>query len=319
MKCGARWKTCECPWFSYETAEQDRPERVPVQANMRPERFDAAPPSPRAFRPTDSGLGPAVAVRPRPQNYEEEALVRKLQEQRSEDLARRFKAAGDYHGNDGKTLGIGSRPGHLMNDDYGRGPQNFAVPPSHPPPPAAVGRSPAGANCVSGGNRARGFRATPRESSLERRLADRFNPDTRQNPMRPSPVRAAPASASASPSLQAAATMPLAPQPPPAVPSLRRRTMEEEMYNSSRGTRLSDRVFTARTRRGCDAEHVAHSPAGPASRRHHNRQREEEEQEPKQSIMAGLTGPGRGMDRVYEWRTHVQPGVPEEEPLPASH
>ncbi|EEY14713.1 conserved hypothetical protein [Verticillium alfalfae VaMs.102] len=32
--------------------------------------------------------------------------------------------------------------------------------------------------------------------------------------------------------------------------------------------------------------------------------------EPKSSMMAGLTGAGRGMNRVDEWRSHVEPGVP---------
>jgi hypothetical protein len=32
---------------------------------------------------------------------------------------------------------------------------------------------------------------------------------------------------------------------------------------------------------------------------------------PRTSVLAGLTGPERGMGRVREWSHHVEPGVPE--------
>lgn len=39
--------------------------------------------------------------------------------------------------------------------------------------------------------------------------------------------------------------------------------------------------------------------------------RDESPPRAKDSVLAGLNGSGHGMDRVYEWRVHVEPGVPE--------
>ncbi|SPO05916.1 uncharacterized protein DNG_08605 [Cephalotrichum gorgonifer] len=37
------------------------------------------------------------------------------------------------------------------------------------------------------------------------------------------------------------------------------------------------------------------------------------------STMAGLTGMGRGMNRVPEWLHYVEPGSPDDEPPPTTH
>ena len=84
--------------------------------------------------------------------------------------------------------------------------------------------------------------------------------------------------------------------------------MEEDLYNSSPVVWPSERVVPGRIKHDYESEAVLHAPL---SRRQHERD------PPKQSVMAGLGGPNRGMGRVFEWRTHVKPGAPEGEPITA--
>jgi len=37
---------------------------------------------------------------------------------------------------------------------------------------------------------------------------------------------------------------------------------------------------------------------------------------PRPSVLAGLGGPGRGLNRVAEWRNYVEPGIPDGERAP---
>src|SRR3569833_25953 len=276
MICGAKWKSCECPWFNFEAVEGDRREHMQIPLPAR-DRFDLGP---RDFRPGLGGPG-----RHRPQTYEEERLLRRLQEQHDEDLARRLQAYGsfddddDYRGHIGDITGIGNQAGHFMNEDYRRRPENIPAPPPPAPVPVPAAHAPTferastGTDYVSDVNRARGVRG----SSMERRLADRFNTDHRTSPVHRQTA-------------------------PPVV--LRRHTMEDELYNSSRSTRSSERR-AHKTRR--EVDDVDNPGRTSSSRRKHR------EEPPKMSVLAGLTGPGRGMNRVFEWRDHVEPGVPDGE------
>ena len=323
MICGAKWKSCECPWFNYDAVENDRLEHmqipIPTRNGDRDRYEHHDPPSPRDFRP---GVhAPPTAARPRPQNYEEELYLRRLQEQRDEHMARRLQlddydeAMDDYTGGFGDIHGIGNSAGHFMNDDYRRRPENISVPPPPPHQQNPFDRANTVTDYISGVNRARGVRAT----SLERRLADRFNADLRQSP-RNSPTHShhplmSPHGPPPPPSLQTAATMPsmpIAPVPPPAAPigapMMRRHTMEEDLYNNAAGTWPSERSLSGRIRHDYESEAMVHTPL---ARRQHQRE------PPRQSVMAGLGGPGRGMGRVFEWRTHVEPGAPEGEPITA--
>ena len=63
MICAAKWKTCDCPWFNYQTVEADRLRHMNV------------PP----------------AQRPNPLRYQEEMDLRREQLRHDEDLARRFQ------------------------------------------------------------------------------------------------------------------------------------------------------------------------------------------------------------------------------------
>lgn len=119
--------------------------------------------------------------------------------------------------------------------------------------------------------------------------------------------------------------------------------MEEELYNSARSTRPSERVVPGRIRHDYESEAAVHAP--PSRRRqhyqyydydhhqqqkqqpqqqkthhqyyeHHHQQQQQyepQEEEPRLSVLAGLGGPGRGMNRVVEWAAYVEPGVPDGE------
>lgn len=122
-------------------------------------------------------------------------------------------------------------------------------------------------------------------------------------------------------------SMPTAPVPPPAVPgypsSPRRHSVADpEYYDSPRRhrQRSSERPSANYSRRreiyeedAEDAEEERPRTSSRSRRRHHHhRQHQREEPEIKSSMLAGLTGPGAGMNRVFEWRNHVEPGPPEE-------
>ncbi|KAI1345031.1 hypothetical protein F5Y15DRAFT_15167 [Xylariaceae sp. FL0016] len=293
MICGMKWKSCDCPWFNYNTVEQDR--------------LDHMPPGPLLDRGRRTGTDARPGARARPKTYGEEILARRLQQGRDEDYARRLQYDEDdnYVGRLGDVVGLGNSAGHFMNDDYRRGPQNMIPPmsaaaPAPPPPPAPpvapFERTNSGTDYVSGVNRARGLRA----GSMERRLADRFS-EQRQG-----------SSPSHRPFGQPLPPPPMAPlsmgppPPPPAPPGVpaslaRRHTMDEDVYESPRSARLAERMTPRRTAtRDYASEAQVHAP-----RRHHR-----EPPPPKDSVLAGLTGQGRGMNRVFEWRNHVDPGAP---------
>ncbi|MCJ1243147.1 hypothetical protein MMC30_000344 [Trapelia coarctata] len=145
MICGVKWKGCDCPWFNYQTVENDRLLHMNVaQARQEGLRADGMP---RA--------------------YHEELARRREQERRDEDLARRMQgmALAD-HNYPGGLFELANGAGHFMNDrfrqqatniltaNYGRTQGNAAnvllaeydrpvprglhvvdLPPSPPPPP----------------------------------------------------------------------------------------------------------------------------------------------------------------------------------------
>ena len=127
MICGARWKTCDCPWFNYNPIPEDRlyhmnvpgqPEpmqvhyrRVPPNANPQPQHH--------AYNPRNPAL-----------NYQQEIDRRRAQERTDEQLARRLQVLGfanddevDVYGGGqgmGQEWGIGNAGGHFMNENYVR-------------------------------------------------------------------------------------------------------------------------------------------------------------------------------------------------------
>jgi hypothetical protein len=196
------------------------------------------------------------------------------------------------------VLGIGNAAGHFLNDDYRRRSHNTMVPPvappavPPPPPSAAPERANSGANYVSGVKKARGVRA----SSMERRLADRFS-EQRQPPM--------PTHHSFGPPHPAYSMgMGFGPPPPPQPPMVpspisRRHTMDDDMYDLPPNPFFPGPPLARRPTHDYMDDFAIYPP--PSRRRYRDMK------PPRPSELAGLTGPGSGMNRVYEWRNHVDP------------
>lgn len=125
MICGAKWKSCDCPWFNYTNLpnpDQLNHMRVPEPIQIIYRRvFDAtAPadaPAPRAARRD---------VQPE-RTYQQEMDERGRQERLDEDLARRLQLASLMEGDDNQpaqrqanmeTWGLGNAAGHFMNQDF---------------------------------------------------------------------------------------------------------------------------------------------------------------------------------------------------------
>lgn len=294
MICGAKWKSCECPWFSYDTIEQDPPDlmQMPSPGLDREPRNGGDGIIPRDFR---TGRGPLPGARGRQPTYEEDLYRRRVQELEDEGYARRLqydeRDDDDYTSDYGNDGGLGNAAGRFVNDEYRRGSQSLVQP---PPPPPAFERTTSVADYVSGVNRARGKRG----ASIDR-LADRFSEQRQGN----SPIHRSygnPIAHAAGPS------MAMGPPPPPlaGAPSpllMRHHTMDDEIFSSPRGIRLSERMTPRRATLDYMDEVEVYAPQ--QSRRRY--------QEPSHSVLAGLTGPGRGLDRVFEWSKHVEPGVPD--------
>lgn len=322
MICGSRWKSCECPWFNYDAVEDNPLQHMQIHRERFGGRLtiDMPPSPPRDWAP--SGASPFTGPRPRLHNYDEEALLRRLQEDRDEVYARRLQNYHDYdedreddfRGGFGDVNGIGNAGGHHLNDDFRPRSRHIAVPqPPQPPQMQAMQLEPAptfdrtSTGYIHDVNRARGVGP----ASLERRLADRFNSDLRQSPTQRSSAShgpPAPLLSSATAHLQTMTTA----LGPVAVPTRRHTVESGELYadESPRprggGTRSVERVTASgRTTRPVvyeEPEEMA-LPMGTVVRKQHIRD------PPKASNLAGLTGSGRGMDRVSEWRAFVEPGL----------
>ncbi|KAI0600953.1 hypothetical protein F4775DRAFT_515735 [Biscogniauxia sp. FL1348] len=296
MICGAKWKTCECPWFSYDTAEHDGLDdmEIPIPMVDR-DRLGGSDTFPN-YR---ANASPGQGARFRPNTYEEEMHFRHLQEQQDEELARRLQyedTDDEYLDGIGNTMGIGNAAGHFMNENYRRA-QSVITPP-HAPAAAMPSFERANSTVtdyVTGINRSRGVRA----SSMER-LADRFEQRQSTSPTHRSFRHPIPPP----PHPPRSMGPPPPPQPPgiPGMPGngLRRPTIEDDMYESMRNPRLAERMAPRRAATQDYMEDMAMYP--PTSRRRHR-----EREPPRDSVMAGLTGQGRGMSRVSEWRNYVEP------------
>jgi hypothetical protein len=306
MICGARWKTCDCSWFNYDPSEDDRLDHMQIPLALR-ERFVVRPaaempPSPTRQARPGPGMTAFSGPRMRPQQYDDEAYARRLSNYQESEGG----PEDDFLGGFGDIHGLGNAAGHHMNDNFRPRPRQLAVPEPPQPsplPPMALDSAPgfdrsAPGDYVFDVNRARGVRA----ASLGR-LADRFNTDLRQGPVqRPPP-------------LPTAATMPLptmvsAMPPGHASVPVRRYTGEpgdifedERARPRSGGTRSAERVAVGgRTARPVFHEEPEDMLAHGAPLKQHIRD------PPRASNLAGLTGSGRGADRVFEWATHVEPG-----------
>lgn len=302
MICGTKWKGCDCPWFNYDNPfDPDVPEMNLPVPGIRGELDDIfngdGPPVPAELR---MARGPEQ-MRMRPQGYEEEMHMRRLQEQQDQDLARHMQLYGNMEEDDGyqphgDITGIGNASGHHMNDDYRRGSRH-----RRPPPGPSFDRGPDYVRDVG--------RARRRDASLEQRLADRLS-ENRHSMGRPglvSPHQIPPLMGNPMATPNGLGMM--APVPPPVpmpipapmheqMPMMRRHTGEDEMYSNT-GSARSERVAGSRASRHYDED--LHPP------------RRRQTEGPPGSAMAGLNGKVAGSGRVSEWRSFVQPGAPEEE------
>ncbi|KAI0537575.1 hypothetical protein GGR58DRAFT_470978 [Xylaria digitata] len=296
MLCGSKWKACECPSFNYHLNEEDDLNHVQIHVPMvSRERLGGTDGLPRSSRP---GLGYPHEPR-RHRGHDRRQLHDDDDDEEDDD--------DDYLDDMGDAMGLGNAAGHFMADDYRRRAQSAAVPPAAPPavplvplpPPSATHERPnSGTNYVSGVNKARGVRG----SSMERRLADRFS-EQRQNFSphhrsfgHPIPPPSAPPMGMGLPPLHQ----------PPMVPSpiSRRHTMDDDMYDIPFDPRYASHAIPRRAAAHTYMDDFAvHGPMG--------RRRYRQMEPPKPSELAGLTGPGSGMNRVFEWVNHVDPYPPD--------
>ena len=103
MICGAKWKTCDCPWFNYTAIEADRLNHM----NIPQIRAEIARGNPAIHQP---------------RAYHEELERRREQEQQDEELARRMQRLdfelGRNYRNELPVFGVGNAGGHFLNDDF---------------------------------------------------------------------------------------------------------------------------------------------------------------------------------------------------------
>ncbi|RYP80866.1 hypothetical protein DL769_002244 [Monosporascus sp. CRB-8-3] len=297
MMCGAKWKSCECPWFNNDTAEQDRLDsmRVPSPIIDRDRLGGGDSLSPRDCR---TGRGVVSVTRSRQPTYEEDVYSRRLQVQEDEDYARRLQYEGpedDYANGYDDVVSLGNAAGHFMKErNYRRGSQSLVQPAAAPL--ATFERTNSAADYVAGVNRARGVRGT----SIDR-LADRFS-EQRQGSS--SPMHRPFGSPLPPPALPPLTMSPPPPShAPPAIPLMRSQTLDDEMFSRPRSIRGSERIILRRATHDYADEVDMHAVA--------SRRRLREPEPPKDSVLAGFTGPGRGMNRVFEWSKHVEPGLPD--------
>lgn len=104
MICGLKWKTCDCPWFTYEAAEADGLNHMNVPEPIRI-------------------LYRRVAGPPREAVYQAEMDSRREQERADEELARRLQALGTDDEDDeprryNGTFDMHNTAAHLMSNDF---------------------------------------------------------------------------------------------------------------------------------------------------------------------------------------------------------
>ncbi|KAH7035457.1 uncharacterized protein B0I36DRAFT_92884 [Microdochium trichocladiopsis] len=308
--CDKEWRSCDCPWF----VDGLKPERlathpaakVPVLEPQVPEAPPILPTS-RNRRMSSSGR----TNRSRASQHHEETRRRRRHDRTEPAFSQQIlydEPEEDYGG----VVGISNTPGHFMNDNYRRGHESIVEPPSPPLPHPGVpfDRIEAGANYISGVNRARGVNG--RVGSMER-LAERFS-DQRNGgspghrsygpvPMQPSP---------SVPRIMAPSTTMMMPMSGPPAPTLRRHHTVDEELSSPRMQPIERTPMRRRTNDFVDDIEWP-SPSSHSTRSQQSRRREAEIARAESPLddntnavqQAGLSGEGRGADRVDEWRRHV--------------
>jgi hypothetical protein len=322
MVCGLRWKTCNCEYFTFgpedELQQMNVPQRLDKDATWDD---DEPPPLPRDLRSFAEG-GRRIVRRA---TYEDEPSRRMAQIRHDEDIARRlqYEPSDDEDGYDvmdspHDAVGMGPAASHHVSEDYRRSSgraHRRATPPGMPHDRAGY---------VADVSRARGVRA----SSMERRLADRLSehrhggghrtelplgrppPPMSSPPMMGGPPIGRPAFAPMAPAPMAPSMgmspAPAAPQVPLHVP-MAPPILPPTPHHPMMGMPYPPQMTMDRPPFG--------GMMGPEATPPMVRRRRASDGAPRSS-MAGLTVPGGGMNRVFEWRTFVEPGIPEGEGVP---
>ncbi|KAI1176789.1 hypothetical protein F4777DRAFT_243160 [Nemania sp. FL0916] len=316
MNCGSKWKACECPF----DLDEDELDAMQIPTPMVSRNRLGGPDLPRTLRPGLSYAhepqryrGHGDEHRPQQPHYLDDEDIEDEDEEDDDD-------DDDYMNDAGNMTGFGNPAGHFMGEDYGRrshGPAVPAVPavPSVPmtPPSVTLERPKAGGNYVSGVNKARGVRGPSME-----RLADRFS-GQRQNFSPNShgyghaPPPTVPPLGMGLPPLHHQA--PMVPNP-----ISRRHTMDDDMFEVPFGPHYAP---PSMPRRATAHTYMDDFAIPPPMGRHRNRHMGQMGQmgpmgpmgHTRGSELAGLTGPGSGMNRVFEWVNHVPYHSPDSQTI----
>ncbi|KAG5948817.1 hypothetical protein E4U53_006130 [Claviceps sorghi] len=324
MICGVKWKKCDCPWFNPEdSAEGDYCDDIAdipipgIRGDLGDIFHGDGPPAPPELRGhAEFGHTTVMPIRHRPRTYQEEMHMRREQEVRDAELARRLQYDANRYddirtmGGVGDIHGIGNASPHYMNETYRRGGS------SGRPFLSAQAQAQAQYDTPDFGN---GFRSRGREGRPAGRTSD---------------SRSGRSSSTAAGPIYPVGMMPPAPAPPPPPPLVaappqgrsgrpprpprprrpsRHHSLEADMYHDSPYSPYSPRsehVVGAQMSRDYEREAELYSPPRSRSRRHGH---DSVDGGAKGSHLAGLSGTGSGKNRVSQWRTYVEPGVPDGE------
>ncbi|KAI0392124.1 hypothetical protein F5Y17DRAFT_467763 [Xylariaceae sp. FL0594] len=273
--CELKWKTCDCPWFDCESEEPISDDEADELEHMQmpvpgpgPVPVPAPSPSPAVGRGRFGRMdGPSRGPLAGP-SFGTRRSHRMLHvEEDFEDDGEDDVEDDGYIDDFVDVMALGSASGRFMSDDFRRSHSTLVPPAPTPPvplPPASVAteRANAGANYVSGVNRARGLRNTSSMERLAGRFSGRHTPQRSlgQPPMSP-PMHHAPTFGHAPP----------------------RHTMNDEVYDMPLSA-----PFPPPMPRSLTYDYMDDTALHPSRRPY-----------------PGLTGPGSGMHRVYEWRNYV--------------
>ena len=123
--CGAKWKTCDCPWFNYAAVEADRLDHM----NIPQVREEIARGGNNVFNA--------------PRAYHEEMERRREQDQRDEEIARQIQRREMEFAqrmNEFGLWGVGNGARHYMNENFVRRPNNHLTANYNPAHQAATER-----------------------------------------------------------------------------------------------------------------------------------------------------------------------------------
>lgn len=134
MICGAKWKTCECPWFNYTSLPNpDRlndmrvPEPIRVIYRRVLDAAGAGPAQQPLHVAAAEQLDQVGTAAPGVPTYQQELEQRRRQERSDAALARRMQLASLIEPGDEPsprqraeldTFGLGNAAGHFLNDDF---------------------------------------------------------------------------------------------------------------------------------------------------------------------------------------------------------